>query len=339
MSDTPFDANLPTDPATQSTPDQLAAPTPDAVPFGKRRLGRGLNSLLASSSPALGDGPHADPANAAFGIGEFRQLDVDSIERNPYQPRTEFDEQALSELVNSIAEHGVLQPVLVRNTPNGWQLIAGERRLIASRRVGLKTIPVRVVDLQDAGVAEVAIIENLQRQDLNDLEKARAFQDYLDKFGCPVEDLARKLGKDRSTISNILRLLELPDFVKVAISQGKISASHGRALLPLEEESDQIAMCQRIQSETMSVRQTEEAVRQKLNESILPFTPPEAAKSAKGTKTATSNHVQSLEQQLRDQLGAKVELKMKGKDAGKIVIHFANHDEFERITGRLRKAA
>ncbi len=108
--------------------------------------------------------------------------------------------------------------------------------------MGLKTIPVRVVELQDAGVAEVAIIENLQRQDLNDLEKARAFQDYLDKFGCPVEDLARKLGKDRSTVSNILRLLELPDFVKVAISQGKISASHGRALLPLEEESDQIAM-------------------------------------------------------------------------------------------------
>ena len=306
--------------------------------FAKRRLGRGLSSLLGPGSPVDGQ-PEFDGSQPAFGMGEFRQLDVNAIERNPYQPRKEFEAQALSELVDSIAQHGVLQPILVRNTPTGWQLIAGERRLIASRRVGLATIPARVVELEDAGVAEVAIVENLQRADLGDLEKAQSFQDYIAKFGCSVEELAKKLGKDRSTVSNMLRQLELPEFVKVAIGQGKISASHGRALLPLEEESDQIAMCQRIQSEGLSVRATEEAVRQKTNESILPFE--QAAKAGKtaGEPAARSNHVTSLEQQLRELLGAKVEIKMQAKEKGKIVIHFASNDEFERVVGGLRSKA
>lgn len=308
----------------------------------RRRLGRGLSSLLGPGSPVDGQ-PEFDGSQPAFGMGEFCQLDVNAIERNPYQPRKEFEATALQELVDSIAQHGVLQPILVRNTPNGWQLIAGERRLIASRKVGLATIPARVVELEDAGVAEVAIVENLQRADLGDLEKAQSFQDYIAKFGCSVEELAKKLGKDRSTISNMLRLLELPEFVKVAIGQGKISASHGRALLPLEEESDQIAMCQRIQSETMSVRATEEAVRQKLNETILPFkSPDEGAQSgSETTPTAPtkSNHVASLEQQLRDLLGTKVEIKMQAKEKGRVVIHFTSNDEFERVLGTLRNRA
>jgi len=308
----------------------------------KRRLGRGLSSLLGPGSPVDGQ-PEFDGSQPAFGMGEFRQLDVNSIERNPYQPRKEFEAQELAELVESIAQHGVLQPVLVRQTPNGWQLIAGERRLIASRKVGLATIPARVVELEDAGVAEVAIVENLQRADLGDLEKAQSFQDYIAKFGCSVEELAKKLGKDRSTISNMLRLLELPEFVKVAIGQGKISASHGRALLPLEEEADQVAMCQRIQAETLSVRATEEAVRQKLNETILPFKSAEGeTRSDSGSPAAASNksnHVASLEQQLRDLLGAKVEIKMQAKEKGKIVIHFTSNDEFDRLLGSLRQRA
>ncbi len=311
--------------------------------MAKRRLGRGLSSLLGPGSPADGQ-PEFDGSQPAFGMGEFRQLDVNAIERNPYQPRKEFEAQALQELVESIAQHGVLQPVLVRQTPNGWQLIAGERRLIASRKVGLATIPARVVELGDAGVAEVAIVENLQRADLGDLEKAQSFQDYIAKFSCSVEELAKKLGKDRSTISNMLRLLELPEFVKVAIGQGKISASHGRALLPLEEESDQIAMCQRIQSESLSVRATEEAIRQKLNENILPFQPTgddgKSTTSAGSSAAASkSNHVASLEQQLRDLLGAKVEIKMQAKEKGKIVIHFTSNDEFDRLLGSLRQRA
>ena len=309
----------------------------DSNPLGKRRLGRGLNSLLGHGSPATGLGD-MDEAPVPQIDGDFSYIDVDAIERNPFQPRKEFEPQALAELVDSVTQHGVLQPILVRRTERGLQLIAGERRLIASRKAGLKTIPARIVTMEDQVVTEVAIIENLQRADLNDLEKAQAFHEYVLKYGCTIEELARKLGKDRSTISNTLRLLELPDFVKVAIQQGKISASHGRALLPLEEEMDQVAMCQRIQSESMNVRQTEEAVREKLNETVLPF-PATPAEGKSKAEPKLSNHLRSLQDQLRDLVGAKVEFKMKSKDAGKLIIHFGSNDEFERIVAVLRKAS
>lgn len=309
----------------------------DNLPQARRRLGRGLSSLLGGvDGPALMD----EQTFVETHPGEFVQIEEHQIARNPWQPRKEFAQEALDELVESIRQHGVLQPLLVRAVEVGYQLVAGERRLIAARKAGLSKIPCRVVELDDKSVCEVAIIENVQRADLNDLEKAQAFQEYLDKFGGSIEDLAKKLGKDRSTVSNCLRLLELPDFVKVALGQGKISAGHARALLPLEHEADQIAMCQRIQSEHLSVRNTEEEVRMKglvADAGTIPFSIDAGKPGAKNT--GVSNHLVELQQQLRDLLGAKVEIRLKGKDAGKVIVHFTSNDEFERIVGFLRKAS
>lgn len=308
---------------------------PDTSMLGRRRLGRGLTSLI-------GGGPGDSPEAAApVPPGEYQQIGVDLLERNPFQPRKDFEATALQELVDSIVQHGVLQPLLVRKTETGFQLIAGERRLIAARKAGLAAVPCRIVEMQDRSVSEVAIIENLQRADLNDLEKAQAFHDYLERYGGTVEELAQKLGKDRSTVSNCMRLLELPEFVKVALQTGKISAGHARSLLPLAEEADQIAMCQRIQSESLSVRQTEEQVRSKLQEGIIPFesasTAPEQAAAPKAIPH--QNHISQLEEKLRNLIGAKIELRMKGKEAGRLIIHFASNDEFQRIVGHLKKAA
>lgn len=328
MNQNPSDHPQPEGQAETQPPAEATSPEPAF----RRRLGRGLNALLNA-----GDSPAA-PVEGTLPIpAELLHLDVNTITRNPYQPRKDFDLQALHELTESITQHGVLQPLLVRETADGYQLIAGERRWLASRDAGLKTVPCRVLKLDDSHVSEVAIIENLQREDLNELEKAQAFQTYLDQFGCNIEDLARKMGKDRSTISNSLRLLELPQFVKEALRLGKISAGHGRALLPLEGEMDQVAMCQRIQSENLSVRLTEVAIREQLEEkqAKLPF---KTGDKERKPAPSISNHVLQLQDQLREVVGVKVEIKLKGKDAGKMVIHFNTNDEFERIVQQLRKA-
>lgn len=338
----PMDNNPP--PADNFVPfPTQEAPNQEGFAGGiRRRLGRGLTSLLGQvdSVPQMNYEAAPQPIS---GEPELMHIEVNRIERNPYQPRKDFDLQALNDLTESITEHGVLQPLLVRKMPNGsFQLIAGERRWLASKDAGLVTVPCRVMSMEEKIVSEVAIIENLQREDLNELEKAQAFQAYLDQYGCTIEELARKMGKDRSTISNSLRLLELPNFVKEALRNGKISAGHARTLLPLEEESDQIAMCQRIQSEGLSVRATEQAVRDQLaekEEATIPL-----ANGAKGIKkggagsTKISNHIASLQDQLREVVGVKVEIKLKGKDAGRMIIHFNSTDEFDRIVQHLRNA-
>jgi ParB family chromosome partitioning protein len=302
-------------------------------PLFKSRLGRGLNSLI-------GGGPSIEEPQIPTGeAGEFQQVDVEAISRNPYQPRKDFDAESLNELIESIVLHGVLQPILCRKTEAGLQLIAGERRWIAAKKAGLKTVPCRVVEMEERQVCEVAIIENLQRSDLNELEKGQAFQVYLEKFQCSTEELARKLGKDRSTVSNAIRLLELPEFVKLALQAGRITAGHARAMLPLESEAEQIALCQRIQSEHMNVRQVEEAVREKTQPADTDTIPIEQGGKPGKKGVKLSNHIKSLQEQLRDQLGCKVEIQMKSKDAGKLIVHFNSNDEFERIVGHLRKAS
>jgi len=321
--------------------------SPDGLSAPRRRLGRGLSSLLGGvGEPAIHEGSHAPDSSgghAAGGnsqTGEFTLIDEAAISRNPFQPRKEFAEESLAELVESIAQHGILQPLLVRVVDGAFQLIAGERRLLAARRAGLAKIPCRVIELDDKGVCEVAIIENVQRADLSDLEKAQAFQDYLDKFGGTIEELAARLGKNRSTVSNCLRLLELPDFVKISMGSGRITAGHARALLPLDEEADQIAMCQRIESEKLSVRQTEDVIRDKLQAADGSKTIPFQGGDSKGKKAVRiSKHVLELQQQLRELLGSKVEIRLKAKDSGKVIVHFTSNDEFERIMGFLRKAS
>lgn len=322
----------------QQAPDTPApeSNTPNDGLFAtRRRLGRGLNSLLGQAGDQAGQDPAPVPSQS-----EMLHLDINALHRNPFQPRKDFDLQALNELTESVAQHGVLQPLLVRETANGYQIIAGERRWLASRDAGLKTVPCRVMKLEDKVMSEVAIIENLQREDLNELEKAQAFQTYLDQFGCSVEELAHKMGKDRSTVANSLRLLELPSFVKEALRAGKISAGHGRSLLPLEEEADQIAMCQRIQSETLSVRATEAAVKAHIEaKQSIPFKKPSEKGAAQKPEGVSMAHVQQLQDMVRELVGTKVEIKMSGKNAGKMIIHFNTNDEFEKIVSHLRKAS
>ena len=320
--------------------DQRVAAT--TAPPLKRRLGRGLTALLGSG----GDAPAVEPrvlaeeppsvqsANESEAANSSDEIAVEMIERNPFQPRTEFEEEALLELAESIRQHGVLQPLLVRIADDGYQLIAGERRWLAAQKAGLETVPCRVLDLPDQEVSEVAIEENLKRKDLNALEKAAAFQEYLKRFDATIEELAKRLSMNRSTVSNILRLLELPEAVKDAVWADKISAGHARALLPLNEDQ-QSELCKRIQSEGLSVRKTEEAVR-----GILQPAANEASPVAPGkTAPAVSNHVVSLQNQLREMLGMKVEIRLRNKDAGKVIMHFESNDDFERLFKSLREAA
>ncbi len=302
----------------------------------RRRLGRGLNALMGDvgSEPTEFDG-----TESALPSGELRQIPVNAIERNPFQPRTEFEESGLRELSDSIQQHGVLQPLLVRALDNGgWQLIAGERRWLASKQAGLSTVPCRVFDLIDQQVCEVALEENLKRKDLNVLEKATAFQDYLQRFGSSVEELSKQLSLDRSTIANMLRLLELPEAIRQALRAEKISAGHARALLSLTEP-DQLALCERIQKESLSVRATEAAVRQQLAAAKPDDGTVSFAEAQKKSKPEPTQHVLSLQSQLRDMLGAPVEIKLKGKDSGQIVITFGNNDDFERVLRVIRRAA
>ncbi|MBM3969700.1 MAG: ParB/RepB/Spo0J family partition protein [Planctomycetes bacterium] len=304
----------------------------------RRRLGRGLNALLGDDLAATDMPVSTSSGKPTDPQGELRQMPVNAIERNPYQPRTEFESSTLRELSDSIQQHGVLQPLLVRALPNGgWQLIAGERRLIAAKQAGLATVPCRVLQLEEQQVCEVALEENLKRKDLNVLEKAQAFANYLQQFGRTIEELSKQLSLDRSTVSNLLRLLDLAEPVKDSLRADKISGGHARALLSLPADKQEI-LCQRIESESLSVRATEAAVRELLAESktdlaTVAFDPQHK------TKPTATQHVLSLQGQLRDLLGVPVEIKLRGKESGQILITFGSNDDFERVLRVLRRAA
>lgn len=312
-----------------------------------RRLGRGLSALLGSNAPAP-----IEQTGDQKAIGELSYLPISQVVRNPFQPRKHFEQESLGELATSIKEHGVIQPVIVREFEGAYQLIAGERRWQAAQKAGLTTIPCRIVDVIDKTACEYALEENLKRKDLNDLEKAQAFRDYLDQFECSIEELGKQLSMSRSAVSNMLRLLDLSDPVKNALHSERISAGHARALLPLEE-ADQLTLCGRVQAEKLSVRKTEAAVKELLGRVAEPVS--EIASEISETEgveeesvgtipisqgeEARTHHVTSLEEQLRDLLGVKVEIKLKGKDAGTIQIPFSSNEEFERILKTVRRAA
>ncbi|MBX3437023.1 MAG: ParB/RepB/Spo0J family partition protein [Planctomycetaceae bacterium] len=299
----------------------------DAQP--KRRLGRGLTSLLGRGTPS-------DHETDAPDSGSLREIPIGEIERNPWQPRKQFDSDSMRELTDSIREHGLLQPILVRELPQGgFQLIAGERRWQAAQQVGMTNIACRVVDVVDQTACEFALEENLKRKDLSDLEKAQAFREYLNQFGSSIEDLAKQLSMSRSAVSNMLRLLDLAEPVKVALQSGKISAGHARALLSLETAA-QLELCGRIQAESLNVRQTEAAVRAQVQ--AAPDVVPMPSKTP-AERPQPSNHVLSLQEHLRELLGVPVEIKLKTEDRGQIVVSFSTKDEFEQILRRLRRAA
>lgn len=320
-------------------------------PSLKRRLGRGLNALLGQGADEeqelrtipmpqsqSGSQPEVSLAGAAPASDEIA---LELIERNPWQPRRDFDQASIDELAESIRKHGILQPILVRPKPNGeegYQLVAGERRWRAAQQIGLESVPCRVLEFEDRKVSEASLEENMKRQDLNVLEKAQAFRDYLERFGGTIEELGRQLSLNRATVSNMMRLLELPPAVQEMVRADKISGGHARAILPLSE-AQQVELAKQIEQEQLSVRKVEEIVREMLQAGAARVDAQDEAAASPRIKPELSNHVLSLQDNLRQQFGAKIEIKLKKKEAGQIVIHFGSNDDFERIIGQLRKAS
>ena len=280
-----------------------------------------------ASNPAIGSPSDASSLDNELekltGSGPgIVQLNVYEIDDNPFQPRRDFSEPEIVSLAESLKEHDMLQPILVRRVNNRYQLISGERRLRASIQAGWSTVPARIREADDKLVAELAIVENLQRKDLNPLEKSLSFRRYLEEHNATQEELANRLKIDRSTIANLLRLLDLPPVVQDALRSEVISQGHARALLPLDEETKQIEYCNRITREGWSVRDTEKNVRNELNRD-------EPAKTKR--KKSKNDQIQSLESELRLALGTKVEIKQSARRRGQIVVHFNNQAEFERL--------
>ena len=296
--------------------------------MNKRRLGRGLDALLGREQGGY-DATTLDSA-------ELLHIPVDQIDPNPFQPRRHFDPAEVSALADSLRQHGMLQPVIVRQVNDRYQLIAGERRLRAGIEAQLHEIPARVFDLDDQRVAELAMVENLQREDLNAIEKAIAFRDYLGHYGGTQEELANRLGLDRSTVSNLIRLLDLPEEVQHAVMTKKISQGHARALLGLPDHDSIMACCLRVISDSLNVRQTEALVATGEPTPSKTRVRKDAAEPESTPGGGKAPHVLELEQHLCGRFGTPVLIRVKTKDRGQIVIDFNSQEEFDRVTAMIR---
>ena len=276
-------------------------------------LGRGLDALL----PPTQDGGLERRAGAVT-------APIDRISPNPRQPRRSFDEQELTELATSIAQLGILQPLLVRESSSGYQLIAGERRLRAAARAGLTEVPVLVVETDERGSLERALVENIHRADLNPIEEAAAYKELMEEGGLTQEALASKLGRNRVTITNSLRLLDLPVDVQSLLTAGRLSAGHGRALLGLQGNPLQPRLARRAADESLSVREVEELVRRYQSMSGSP------ARRASGVAESSAAVTES-QRVLADHLQTRVRIEM-GKRKGRIVLDFVSTEELQRLT-------
>ena len=300
----------------------------------KRGLGKGLGALIptaAKSEPAdarartlTGEVAQVGPAAV------YAEIPIGDIAANPRQPRAVFDEEALAELVYSIREIGLLQPVVVRRAGTNFELVAGERRLRACREVGLTSIPAIIRDTEDDALLRDALLENLHRADLNALEEAAAYSQMLADFGCTQEELAKRIGRSRPQVSNTLRLLKLPPDVQRRVAAGVLSAGHARALLSLEDDQSMEEMAKRIVAEGLSVRSVEELIlvgaadgRERTKRTRKP----------KSRETAMADLVNDVQQRIADQLDTRVQVDgfMKNAARGKIVIECADGDDLRRI--------
>ncbi|MFN2216675.1 MAG: ParB/RepB/Spo0J family partition protein [Anaerolineales bacterium] len=275
-------------------------------------LGKGLDALI--------------PGGEEFSLEKEKdQVGIDKIKPNPHQPRKKFDPQELIELSNSIKEHGILQPLIVTSETGSGEyiLIAGERRLEAARTAGLKKVPVIVREASELQRLELALIENVQREDLDPLEEAQAYAQLADEFNLSHEEIAGKVGRNRATITNRLRLLKLPGEVKKALTDGKISEGHARALLGLSSADAQLALLKTTINRDLNVRQVEELVR-KIN-----------GQSTKKTPSSRINpEAQAMEQKLQSSLGTRVKMQA-GKKSGSITIYYYSEEELEALLERL----
>ncbi|HXG54281.1 MAG TPA: ParB/RepB/Spo0J family partition protein [Vicinamibacterales bacterium] len=273
-------------------------------------LGRGLSALIPDAPPATTSSERA------------LDVDIDLLRPNRFQPRTVMDDSRLDELSRSIKSQGVIQPIVVRKADKGYEIIAGERRWRASQRAGLMKVPVVVRDIPDDRLLAVALIENIQREDLNPIEEAQAYRQLADDYHLTQEQIAESVGKDRSSVANYLRLLKLPSEVRNNLGSGSLSMGHARALLALSDEASQLRVARDVIARNLSVRETE---------SIVKKSPDQTAPREEQQKDV---HTKAAEEKLRFALGTRVRIARKGK-GGRIEIDFQSEDELHRIYEQL----
>lgn len=299
-----------------------------------KHLGRGLQSLLSpiTVSPAEANQLLSDPsATSNFPLDKELQdsmceISIDSISPNPYQARTVWNDQELAELAESIKANGIIQPIIVRRTVSGYQLIAGERRFRAAKMVSLESIPALVREATDEQMHEWSLVENIHRSDLNPIERARAYQNYLSSFSLTQAEAAKRLGEDRSVVANYLRLLDLPPELKQMLAECRLSMGHARAILALPTDELRRKLANRAMAGRLSVRDVERLVRKYLT----------GSSESKTTARSKPAHIVDLERKLSNQLCTKVSIDArKNGQRGKIIIEFYSLDEFDNITERI----
>ena len=299
-----------------------------------KHLGRGLQSLLGPIMPELDEA--AEILSAPAAVSNFppdkelrdslKELRIDDISPNPYQTRTVWNEQELADLAESIRANGVIQPIIVRPSGTRYQLIAGERRLRAAQLASLTTIPALIRPASDKQLLEWALVENIHRVDLNPIERAKAYQDYLSTFSLTQAQAAERLGEDRSVIANYLRLLDLPQEIKQMLSEGQLTMGHARAILSLPTDELRRKLANRALAGRLSVREVERMVRRYLTGTSQPKT----------TVRSKPPHILDLERKLSSQLATKVNIETrKNGQRGRIIIEFYSIDEFDSITERI----
>lgn len=294
--------------------------------MARRALGKGLGALIPTEktgegvSEAMRAEGHLAPAPEARPEEDngVRNLRIEEIRANPWQPRSEVAEEAMEELTESIRQKGLLQPVVVRRADNGYELVAGERRFVACKMAGLDVVPAVVRDVNNREMLEIALVENLQREDLNPIDEARAFKRLREEFGLTQEEIASRVGKERVSVTNQLRLLQLPLEIQEHVSRGTLSAGHGRALLAVQDPSKQIALSKLVVGKGFSVRETERLAQRK-----------HRARRLK-PKPGLSAELAALEQCIREHLATRVSIKPVGR-GGAIEIQYYSSEDLERI--------
>ena len=289
----------------------------------KGGLGKGLEALIRPVPESERPAPPPVPSQRAD--GEVAQIDIGKIRSNPYQPRADFDEAALDELRRSIIEKGIIQPVTVRRSrDDGYELVSGERRVRAAREARLKKIPAYIIHVErDEEMLELALIENLQREHLNPVEIAISYRRLINDCNLTQEDVAQKMGKDRTTVTNFLRLLKLPEKIQLALRKNELSPGHARALVAVPDENTQLKLFGRIMKKDLNVRQVEDLVRSLGEKKIH--------KKVFHLSSATESAVSSVEEKIRRALATKVRVHPREHGKGEIIVEYYSHDDLDRL--------
>jgi ParB family chromosome partitioning protein len=297
-----------------------------------RRLGRGLEAIISTAKQQRESAAPQPAAPAPRAASDLQSVRVADIAPNRFQPRRTFTEPELAELEASIRASGLLQPIVVRKRgDSGWELVAGERRLRAVTRIGWTEVPAVVRDFDDRAMLTLALVENLQRADLNPLEEAEGYQRLIDEFGLTQQQVAEAVGKDRTTITNLLRVLSLPIAVRRLVELGHISAGHARALLPIRDERRQIELANEIVARHLSVREVESRARSSGHDSDIKATIPPSRSGSPQSGAQLDPATRRIEEQLRKRLQTDVSIQAQGSDRGTVRISFYSADDLERL--------